>query len=119
MGGTRTMLGCLGISGDSRPLSHQRGRNFLRTAITWFADPGELQSVAEIIACYPRLFTSLNFVGWELNLNSFSVSPCSPCLRGGLIVGRNSPRRHREHGEELKPGHYTLLRTAVTGRACS
>src|SRR6266850_65786 len=46
-----------------------------------------------------KMGKSRNWVKWYCsNLKRFCGPPC---LRGKSFVGRNSPRRHREHGEEL------------------
>src|ERR1700738_1613217 len=61
MGGTNAMLARPSTSGDWRPFSHHRGRNFLRTAISESQSAKERKSVGAIISCYPRSFTSVTW----------------------------------------------------------
>ena len=39
------------------------------------------------------------------HFEQFSVLRVLRVSVAGLIMGRNSPQNHREHGEKLKPGH--------------
>jgi hypothetical protein len=88
MGGTNAILGWLGVSGDWRLLSHHRGRNFLRTAITRLVVRRDRKYVAEIIACYPRPFTSVIFAsaGQSMDKHTVTIAVKAIAFSDGVAV---------------------------------